>query len=77
MNFFYIDAVNEDEIDKFNEISTREEDAELNKQNDYLNHANLVRDHHRNIKDNFERLERVAAKGYLYKGYYIFVFVIY
>lgn len=30
---------------------------------DYTNNINLLRDHHRGIRDNFERLERLAAKG--------------
>ncbi|XP_055586555.1 alpha-2-macroglobulin receptor-associated protein [Uranotaenia lowii] len=68
-------AVNEDEHDKFNEIGNAEdEDGEesndiqaqqrgINKQNAYLHKSNQLREKHRDIRDNFDRLERIAAKG--------------
>ncbi|EAT37199.1 AAEL010784-PA [Aedes aegypti] len=64
-------AVNEDEHDKFNEIGTAEEDSNdimaqqknEEKQNSYLHKSNQLREKHRDIKDNFDRLERIAAKG--------------
>lgn len=34
-----------------------------NKQNDFLHKTNLLRDHHRGLRDNFDRLERKTAKG--------------
>lgn len=55
-----IDAVNEDELDTFNEINHAEI---IGKQNDYLNDANLLRVKHRDIRDNYDRLDRIAAKG--------------
>ncbi|XP_062538249.1 alpha-2-macroglobulin receptor-associated protein [Armigeres subalbatus] len=64
-------AVNEEEHDKFNEIGTIEEDSNdimtqqktEGKQNSFLHKSNQLRDKHRDIKDNFDRLERIAAKG--------------
>lgn len=64
-------AVNEDEHDKFNEIGTAEDDSNdimtqqksENKHNSHLHKSNQLRDKHRNIKDNFDRLERIASKG--------------
>lgn len=34
-----------------------------NKRNEYLDEANLLRDKHRDLRDNYERLERIAAKA--------------
>ncbi|XP_058458437.1 alpha-2-macroglobulin receptor-associated protein-like [Malaya genurostris] len=64
-------AVNEDEQDRFNEIGTAEEDSNDiraqqtggNKQNAYLHKSNQLRDKHREIRDNFDRLDRIASKG--------------
>lgn len=59
--------MNEDELDKFNEImaeETNEVEIKANdKNNNYLDSANLLRAKHQDIRDNFDRLERVAAKG--------------
>lgn len=33
------------------------------KQNKYLHEANLLREKHRDLRDNFDRLERISAKG--------------
>lgn len=68
-NVFFLqpDAVNEDEHDKFNEILAEEtNDVEIKpsvKNNNYLHDANMLRIKHQDIKDNFDRLERVSAKG--------------
>lgn len=59
-------AVNEDEHDSYNEIVTREEmdtDAEHRVHNDIHHGATVLRQKHREIKDNIERLERITAKG--------------
>ncbi|XP_055526179.1 alpha-2-macroglobulin receptor-associated protein [Wyeomyia smithii] len=64
-------AVNEDEHDRYNEIATAEEDSYdimaaqrgENKQNAYLHKSNQLREKHRDIRDNFDRLERIASKG--------------
>jgi len=60
-------AVNEDEQENFNEIEAEESnDVEVNpndKNNNYLNDANLLRAKHQEIRDNYDRLERVAARG--------------
>lgn len=59
--------MNEDELDKFNEImaeETNEVEIKANvKNNNYLDSANLLRAKHQDIRDNFDRLERVAVKG--------------
>ncbi|CAO1422532.1 unnamed protein product [Diamesa tonsa] len=64
-------AVNEDEIDTFNEISLNEDTNDLyeqqkrqsDKHSEYLDQANLVREKHREIRDNIDRLERKTSKG--------------
>jgi alpha-2-macroglobulin receptor-associated protein len=62
-------AVNEDELDNFNEIAHKEEDASVNsrdvesKHNKFVDKSNLLREKHRDIRDSFDRLERTAAKG--------------
>ncbi|XP_053696392.1 alpha-2-macroglobulin receptor-associated protein [Sabethes cyaneus] len=64
-------AVNEEEHDRYNEIATAEEENNdimaaqrgENKQNAYLHKSNQLREKHREIRDNFDRLERVASKG--------------
>lgn len=65
--FRHTDAVNEDEHEKFNEIMAEEtNDVEIQpnvKNNNYLDSANLLREKHQDIRDNFDRLERVSAKG--------------
>lgn len=56
-------------MDRFNEISHVEEveakvDITANaKHNSYLDEANLLREKHRNLRDNFDRLERIANKA--------------
>ncbi|KAG4073171.1 hypothetical protein HA402_002560 [Bradysia odoriphaga] len=66
-NDYHENAVNEDELDKFNEImaeETNEVEIKPNvKNNNYLDSANLLRSKHQDIRDNFDRLERVAVKG--------------
>lgn len=44
--------------DKFNTIASEEENSK-----DVTAKANLLRDHHRGIKDSYDRLNRIAAKG--------------
>lgn len=67
--FACIDAVNEEELIKFNEIELAEEPANEadikpnTKHNNYLNEVNLLREKHRDLRDNYDRLERIAAKG--------------
>lgn len=60
-------SVNSDEHDKFNEINLNEETNEIekvpNKHQDHLTKINMLRDKHRELKDGFDRLERVAAQG--------------
>uniref|UniRef100_A0A1L8DJH6 Putative alpha 2-macroglobulin receptor-associated protein n=1 Tax=Nyssomyia neivai TaxID=330878 RepID=A0A1L8DJH6_9DIPT len=61
---FHINAVNEDEIEKFNEVGTAEELADSRgKKDEYFHAANDLRDKHRDIRDSFDRLERITAKG--------------
>ncbi|CAG9766721.1 unnamed protein product [Ceutorhynchus assimilis] len=50
----------DESLDKYNKIEIMEE-KEPNK--DYLEKANMIRDHHKQIKDGFEHLDRLAAAG--------------
>ncbi|EDS26155.1 conserved hypothetical protein [Culex quinquefasciatus] len=62
-------AVNEDEHDRFNEIGGADEVdgtdimAQQRKQDSFQHQSNQLREKHRNIRDNFDRLERIASKG--------------
>lgn len=66
-----LDAINEDELDSFNEIADpNEEGNDLyqnqkreDKHQEYISQANLVREKHREIRDNADRLERMTARG--------------
>ncbi|XP_026333498.1 alpha-2-macroglobulin receptor-associated protein [Hyposmocoma kahamanoa] len=57
----YKNALNEEELDKYNEISSQLETNEVSK--DYLDKANLVRVKHRGLRDGFDKLHRVISKG--------------
>lgn len=66
----FTDAVNEDELDEFNEIALSDDESndivqeqKRNKHDEYKAKANQVRDKHREIRDNIDRLERVVARG--------------
>lgn len=52
-------------MDNFNEIqATNSEDQPSDKKHqEYLNDANLVREKHRDIRSNIDRLEQITAKG--------------
>ncbi|XP_075976270.1 alpha-2-macroglobulin receptor-associated protein isoform X2 [Anticarsia gemmatalis] len=52
-------VINEEELDKFNEISEQTND----KTKDYLDKANLIRDKHRDLRDGYDKLQRVISKG--------------
>lgn len=49
----------DDKLDRFNEIQNQEEEPDDN----YVQKANELRDRHREIRDGFDRLHRLAAKG--------------
>lgn len=58
--------VNEDEHDTFNEINLNVDTNEIEKvpkQQDHSHKVNLLREKHRDLKDGYDRLERVASKG--------------
>ncbi|XP_052866308.1 alpha-2-macroglobulin receptor-associated protein [Anopheles cruzii] len=60
----HLNAINDDEQDRYNEIDRREEPAPaVNKQHAYLHKSNQLRDKHRDIRDNFDRLERISSQG--------------
>lgn len=69
--FVCSDAVNEDELDNFNEIEAKDDGDDhsnivavnSNKHTEYENNGNLVREKHRDLRDNIDRLERLTAKG--------------
>lgn len=54
-------AINKEELENFNTIDVEEEDNNINK--DYLHKANLLRDKHRKLRDGYDRLHRLAARG--------------
>uniref|UniRef100_A0A182Y8W4 Alpha-2-macroglobulin RAP C-terminal domain-containing protein n=1 Tax=Anopheles stephensi TaxID=30069 RepID=A0A182Y8W4_ANOST len=66
-------AINEDEHDRYNEVDRAEEPdrsqpggggaGATNKQHAYLHKSNQLREKHREIRDNFDRLDRIASKG--------------
>ncbi|CAK1541287.1 unnamed protein product [Leptosia nina] len=58
----YKNAVNNEEIDKFNEINYVNDNGE-NLTKDFIDKANLVREKHRSLRDGFDRLDRIAARG--------------
>lgn len=62
---YHENAVNEDELETFNEITNldKNEIPGADKHNDYSNDVNKLRDSHREIKDHYERLERLTARG--------------
>lgn len=64
----FSDIINEDELDKFNEIS--EHTNEMTK--DYIDKANLIREKHRDLRDGYDRLQRVVAKGKLLSNSFIY-----
>ncbi|CAH2085270.1 unnamed protein product [Euphydryas editha] len=55
-------ALDDEEIDKFNEINYEKDNGE-NLSKDFINKANLVREKHRSLRDGYDRLQRIAAKG--------------
>ncbi|KAJ8719172.1 hypothetical protein PYW07_016728 [Mythimna separata] len=52
-------VINEEDLDKFNEISAHTN--EMTK--DYIDKANLIRDKHNDLRDGYDRLQRVIAKA--------------
>ncbi|XP_039750609.1 alpha-2-macroglobulin receptor-associated protein isoform X1 [Pararge aegeria] len=58
----YKNAVNDEELDKFNEINPEKDNGD-NLSKDYLDKANLVREKHRSLRDGYDRLQRISAKG--------------
>uniref|UniRef100_A0A182R8A4 Alpha 2-macroglobulin receptor-associated protein n=1 Tax=Anopheles funestus TaxID=62324 RepID=A0A182R8A4_ANOFN len=63
----HLNAINEDEHDRYNEVDRAEEGDRsqqgANKQHAYLHKSNQLREKHREIRDNFDRLDRIASKG--------------
>ena len=58
-----LDVINVEEVDRYNEIREDVDISPNEKNNNYLNDVNLVREKHRDIRDNYDRLERAAARG--------------
>lgn len=61
----HLNAVNDDEHDRYNEVDRAEDDQPrgADKQHAYLHKSNQLREKHREIRDNFDRLDRIASKG--------------
>lgn len=47
---------------KYNEINDKEETNEIKK--DYLDKTNMIREKHRTLRDGYDKLERITARGY-------------
>ncbi|CAD0200510.1 unnamed protein product [Chrysodeixis includens] len=62
-NDAFRNVINEDELDKFNEIGG-DQATEANK--DYIDKANLIREKHQVLRDGYDRIQRVIAKGTYY-----------
>lgn len=60
-NDVHLNAIDEEDHDSFNEIVGKEEGD--SKKNDVHQNANELREKHRELRDNIDRLERMAAKG--------------
>lgn len=66
-----LDAINEDELESFNEIADPNEENNSiyqdqkreDKHQEYISQTNQVREKHRELRDNADRLERMAARG--------------
>ncbi|XP_037808616.1 alpha-2-macroglobulin receptor-associated protein-like [Lucilia sericata] len=60
-------AINEDELENFNMIPSDPNDNEIDtptaSAKKYENHINEVREHHRGLKDHYDRLERLVSAG--------------
>lgn len=60
-------AINEDEFDEFNSLLTNDNDNEIHNSQvnlkKYESDINAVREHHRGIKDHYDRLERMISSG--------------
>lgn len=67
VNYIFADAINEDELENFNMIHSDPNDNEIYTPEmslkKYENNINLVREHHRGIKDHYDRLERLVSSG--------------
>lgn len=54
--------MNDEELDQFNEINPEKDNGD-NLGKDYLDKTNLVREKHRSLRDGYDRLQRIAARG--------------
>ncbi|XP_013188175.2 alpha-2-macroglobulin receptor-associated protein [Amyelois transitella] len=57
----YDNAINEEEMEKYNEISGNLQTNEI--KNDFTDKTNMIRDKHRGLRDGFDRLQRITARG--------------
>lgn len=57
----FVDAVNQDELDMFNEVIPDEEVKDA--QNGQIEHTNRLREQHRELKDMYDNLESKTAQG--------------
>lgn len=68
-SLYPIDAIDEEELDRFNEIANMEESENEvdrgagSKHHQFRENINKLRDHHHKIKDSYERLDRLTARG--------------
>lgn len=68
-NDYHQNAIDEEELDRFNEIANMEESENEvdrgagSKHHQFRENINKLRDHHHKIKDSYERLDRLTARG--------------
>ncbi|XP_045449241.1 alpha-2-macroglobulin receptor-associated protein isoform X1 [Melitaea cinxia] len=55
-------ALDDEDIEKFNEINYEKDNGE-NLSKDFVDKTNLVREKHRSLRDGYDRLQRIAARG--------------
>lgn len=66
-NCQFIDAMNNEDMDDFNTIDETLAMETNNINKDYLHKANVLREKHRELRDGYDRLYRLSAKGIDYK----------
>ncbi|CAH0723556.1 unnamed protein product, partial [Brenthis ino] len=59
----YKNAVDEEEMERFNDINYEQDNKDENVDKNFVDKANLVREKHRGLRDGYDRLQRIAAKG--------------
>lgn len=59
----YKNAVNDEEMERFNDINYNRDNENENVDKNFVDKANLVREKHRGLRDGYDRLQRLSARG--------------